>query len=78
MMMPMTEVFDLRRGEVVATYALPPREAVVAAYQQFEQKNYNTWEYASLPHPSLDEGKFVVACGDFSALKNPRAVSVLR
>jgi hypothetical protein len=53
------------------SYSLAPAEAVIAAYEQHDRGNYNTWTY--LPpdkHPQLRYGKsgYTVHCGDFSAM----------
>jgi len=62
----MTEVLNLRTGEVI-TYALPPEEAVKAAYLQRTLKDYQTWEYEKRKVP-IERGKRVVTCGDFTAI----------
>lgn len=41
----MTDVYDMNTGEKVATYSLPPKEAIVACWEQ-SCGNHNTWEYA--------------------------------
>jgi hypothetical protein len=42
-----TDVWSLRTGRVVATYSLPPRQAVLHAYLQLGRANYNfdTYDY---------------------------------
>lgn len=50
----MTKVMDLRTGEV-REYSLSPKDAVVAAFEQVERKNFNTWTYKS-------EGVVVATC----------------
>lgn len=42
--MALTKVMDLRTGEV-REYLLSPRDAVAAAFEQAERKNWNTWDY---------------------------------
>lgn len=41
----MSQVFDLKRGCWIY-YTLSPREAVIAAHQQYDRGNFNTWEYS--------------------------------
>lgn len=51
-------------------YALSPDEAVIAAYEQFENGNYNFSSY--LPpgsHPRFKEYRKGYACGDWIAWK---------
>jgi len=43
----MTEVLNLETGNTY-TYLLSPEEALVAAFEQFERGNFNTWDYRSL------------------------------
>ncbi len=59
---------DLRTGET-RSYYLSAREAVKAAYLQFEKQNYNTWEYDSIEVPIV-YGKHTVACGDYTAIRD--------
>ena len=47
-------------------YTVPPAQAVVDAYYQYEKKNFNTWEYDySLARYSVSAK--TVYCGDFAA-----------
>lgn len=47
-------------------YMLPPEQAVVCAYYQYEKKNFSTWEYDySLVRYSITAR--TVYCGDFAA-----------
>lgn len=63
----LTRVINLF-DEKVATYPLSPKEAVVAAYEEYE--NHNTSLYPLFEnHPEAHEGQFTVACGDWVALK---------
>ena len=47
-------------------YTVPPKQAVVNAYYQYEKHNFNTWEYDySLVRYSVSAK--TVYCGDFAA-----------
>lgn len=62
----MTTVVNLETGEEVG-YTLPPALAVVAAYEYFNRKNKNTWDYLKPDeHPMFRNGKRTVACGDWA------------
>jgi hypothetical protein len=64
---PMTRVYNLATNQVAA-FPLPPAQAVVAAYEQFTKRNFNTWQYApASTHPEFTRGKVSVACGDWAA-----------
>ena len=41
----LTKVIDLRDPSREYYYTLPPEQAVVCAYYQYEKRNWNTWEY---------------------------------
>jgi hypothetical protein len=60
----MTTVFNLSTGDV-KQYSLPPREAVIAAWEQ-EKRNYNTWDYGKSKAP-LTIGNKTIAAGDWCA-----------
>ena len=63
----MTKVLNLNTGKHT-TYSLPPKEAVVAAYEQ-SLGNFNTWQYkAFADHPKARRGQYSVSCGDFAAI----------
>ena len=63
-----TEVHSLKTAQTVAVYSLPPQEAVVAAYRQFELKDFNWWqENGSVP--PVREGESFYFCGHFAAKK---------
>jgi hypothetical protein len=64
----MTEVLNLRTGKPVATYSLPPEEAVVAAYRQFELGEHNYWVERKVPE--VDRGKSYVFCGHYAAKRS--------
>lgn len=64
----MTEVRDLRTGEIVATYSLSAKEAVVAAYRQLELQDYCWWNKNNNV-PAVEEGHHSFVCGCFSARK---------
>lgn len=62
----MTTVYTLG-GQVEQVFNLPPKEAVIAAYEQ-SKGNYNTWTYPDNPD-YLVWGKRTVCAGNFAALK---------
>ncbi len=51
------------------TYSLPPKNAVIAAYAQDHDKNFNTWTYHEYNNQVL-EGKHGWHLGDYSAPYN--------
>ena len=51
--------------------ACNPREAVISAYAHSKHDG-NTWQYAERYEHMVIEGKFCIACGDFSAFKDGR------
>jgi len=58
----MTTVFNAL-NDVELTYPLPPREAVVAAYE-YDRGNKNTWTYSKPEdHPYFRVGKYGYICG---------------
>lgn len=54
-------------------YFCEPRKAVLAAYAQ-SFKDYNTWQYEERYGHLLLVGKHCLACGDFSAFQDGRAI----
>lgn len=50
-------------------YCLPPREAVICAFEQYTLKNFNTWTYDTDKRIMIQEGKYTFLCGDWSVLK---------
>jgi hypothetical protein len=65
----LTKVMNLS-DEMVAEFLLPPKEAVIAAYEQFSQENYNFYTYPTFEnHPQSHEGLVTVACGNWVAMK---------
>ena len=48
----MSQVFDLKRGCFIH-YTLSPLQAVIAAHQQYDRKNFNTWTYGSSPRDTV-------------------------
>ena len=67
--MPRTDVLDMiNRTRVL--YLLPSAEAVICAYEQYERRNYNTWDYKDAgEHPEFMQSDRCVFCGDYGALK---------
>ena len=47
-------------------YTVPPEQAVVDAYYQYEKKNFNTWEYDYSLYSVTGR---IVYCGDFAAIE---------
>ena len=74
----MTTVMNLSNPNHKIQYTCTPREAVIAAYAQNIRHshntvgNWNTWQYEELYGHLVVEGKFTLACGDFSAFKDGR------
>lgn len=61
-------------------YTCTPREAVIAAYAQTLRKaggntigDWNTWQYEERYGHLVIEGKYCIACGDWSAFKDGRS-----
>lgn len=67
-----TTVMNLATREK-QVYFCEPRKAVLAAYAQ-SFNDYNTWNYETRYGHLVLEGKFCLACGDFSAFKDGRAI----
>ncbi len=66
----MTKVVDMRNGGKRSfEYDLPPKQAVIACYEQQERKNFNTWTYPEEDHPKLQEGSYYFFCGNYAAKK---------
>lgn len=65
-----TLVANLKTGEIVY-YSLPPREAVKAAYLQFDLENFHTWEYDKIEVEYI-ESDTTVMVGDWCALKTDK------
>lgn len=63
-----TQVMNLRTGSVYS-YTLPPKKAVVAAFEQYEKKNFNIWNYDFVTHSELVETDDGFKCGNFFARK---------
>jgi len=63
-----TQALNLKSGSVYQ-YTLPPEKAVVSAYEQYEKKNFNTWDYDYETHPELVEIANGFKCGNFFAQK---------
>lgn len=63
----MTVVRNMHTSQELV-YSIPPKEAVVAAYNQYQRNNWNTWTYLEGRAPVM-EGKYGWSCGDFWARK---------
>jgi hypothetical protein len=67
----MCTVMNLLNPSHKQNYSCTPREAVIAAYAQ-SKNDWNTWQYAERYGHLVDEGKYTLLCGDFSAFKDGR------
>jgi hypothetical protein len=65
-----TTVFHIDTQEET-TYTLPPKQALVACYEQ-ARKNWNTHFYGDPEGYPIEEGTFGFVLGGFWASKNPR------
>ena len=64
----MTKVINLSTG-MEAFYSLSPMEAVNAAYEQFERKNWNFWTYPkAAEHAKVTKSGKCCYRGDWSAI----------
>ena len=63
-----TKVMDLRIGEYVGEWTLPPREAVIAAHAQLQRNDWNTWDYEKRYGHLVEHGKHTVTVGNHTAL----------
>lgn len=60
---------DSKGAKCEASYSLPPDEAVVAAYEQFQKKNFQTWMYQNpAEHPQFKRNGRTIRCGKFKAV----------
>lgn len=66
-----TYVFNLNTGKYIALYSCSPLYAVIAAYAQFEKKDFNTWDYYDRYGSEVVQNERVIACGNYSAIINP-------
>lgn len=64
--MQFTKVLNLSTNEELL-YSLPPRQAVVAAFEQKIRHNYNIFTYDYSKAKISQSGK-TVSCGDFCAI----------
>lgn len=65
----MTTVINLATGEE-AVFDLEPREAVIAAYAQFERRDCNWWDYGKKFDKFITQGKHTIACGNWATILN--------
>jgi hypothetical protein len=65
-----TVVRNLRTGEE-RHYSLLPRDAVIAAFAQGTEHDFNTWTYERAYGHRVQHGDRTVACGDWAALTTP-------
>jgi hypothetical protein len=64
----MTNVYELKTGKVLASYDLPPRRALVAAYNTFILKNNSTWDYDQREY-QITEYPYALRLGDLWVIK---------
>ena len=64
----MADVYKLDDLQFKASYSCSPRQAVIAAYAQFDKKDFNTGDYKKYDELVV-ENKDFVTCGDFSTSK---------
>jgi hypothetical protein len=65
----LTTVLNLRTQRELI-YTLPAVQAVICAFEQAENGNFNTWGYKYHDHPLVEFGPSgkTVFCGDFAAI----------
>ena len=63
----MTDVLNLATRQHIP-YTCSPREAVIAAHAQ-ARGDWNTWDYEKRYGHLVTEGRRVITCGDFTAIK---------
>ena len=64
----MTNVHNPDKPDFCATYALPPDQAVVAAFELYERRNGNWWGYPEpAEHPQYQRTKHGHQCGMYWA-----------
>lgn len=65
--MTTTTVLDIRSGRSVATYPCEPVSAVVCAYAQIIQRDFETWMYHDRYAGMVEHTGAFVLCGRFAA-----------
>jgi len=58
-------VFYLDNPNLTFVYKLPPLQALVACYEQYQKFNFNTWDYGSVEQYPIIEGKYGFTLGEF-------------
>lgn len=64
----MTKAYNMREA-IELEFSLPPREAVIAAYAQYNLNDYNTWDYENKYGKEVEVGNWFFYCHDWSAKK---------
>ena len=57
-------VFNIKTGQKL-TYLIPPKRAIVAAFFQYENNNWEHKTYDSLPRPVIMVNEKTYSCGDW-------------
>ena len=65
----MIDVYKLGDLQFKASYSCSPRQSVIAAYAQFDKKDFNTGNYNKKYGMMVVEHKDFVTCGDYNARK---------
>jgi len=65
------DVINLATGQCVS-YSLSEKQALIAAVQQFDRKNWQTWNYPTPDQVVFIEGQHTIALGDWCVLKTER------
>ena len=55
-----------RKKRYEVSYTCSPKEAVVCSFEQFENKNFQTWDY-DYSKAKLSEDRKTWSCGDWVA-----------
>lgn len=75
----MVTVMNLSNPSEKRHYTCTPRQAVIAAYAQTKgvmgnnMGDWNTWQYEERYGYLVIEGKYCIACGDWSVFKDGRS-----
>lgn len=64
----MTKVFNIQTKEM-AGYSLPPKQALINAYEQIGKNNWHWWDYASIDDYPIIELAYCYCLGSFMVHK---------
>ena len=64
----LTTVHNLADLQFKASYSCTPRQAVIAAYAQFEKNDFNTGDYKKYESVVVETNDFIY-CGDYAVSK---------